>query len=826
MFSYWLLLTFFFFCLGDILSFYEMQKAFWCCCGIFVLYETFCFYKRSKTEYLLCGLCCFLVLAGGFLSGNGKLETQKRWKALFGKRIILQGAVQPDSIQRKEQGIAAVFASDRPLHGKVRIFVKTEHKNADLTVWKLMSGKIRIAGVLKEPVFLCNPGTYDGYLSNKIKGIYGNISLLPEQLQKLGEPLPVRFRFTAFAQKVREKALAQLRTGTGSILPGMVLGGYQGVAPEDADVFRDNGIAHLLAVSGTHVAVLTVLLQGLLRPAGKKGLIIIQSFLVLYALLCGLQPAVLRSVAMACVLLWGRSRKLKADSARLLLLTAWALLLANPFWLFDISFQLSFVTTGGLLLAGPKVTAYIPQKLPDWLRMVLGVTLTAQIFSFPFSVYYFHRVSLIGLVSNLLLLPALELAVLLFLAGLFLLFLESAGSLLFSIFFPFANDKNQSSMFLNLLYSFAGDVQQGSGMFAAVSSISFSIAEYLLQGAVSAGKLLTRLPFAAIDIAGWNRVQYLCYLGFVFAFFDLGPFHRLSSRQRKHWLGGMITIFVLINISNFLFPKDLTVHFMDVGQGDAALVQTPVGKNILIDTGGLQGDADISRMVLLPYLRYLGVKQIDVLCLSHGDHDHAGGAASVAAKLPVKDVLLGANAENSPDVQALLKVAGNEANIYRMKKGEVWNVGDCKIVVASASGRNFPAASVASRTSSVTEENASSLVLQLSCRGHSLVFTGDADMETEENAMPMLRSADVLKVSHHGSDTSSSPHFLDRIRPRFGVISCGKHNRYGHPGKETLERLAARNIIPLRTDQLGAVKIVFGKDKVCWYSYRYQENQF
>ena len=258
---------------------------------------------------------------------------------------------------------------------------------------------------------------------------------------------------------------------------------------------------------------------------------------------------------------------------------------------------------------------------------------------------------------------------------------------------------------------------------------------------------------------------------------------------------------------------------MDVGQGDAALVRTPEGKNILIDTGGLQGDADISRMVLLPYLRYLGVKQIDALCLSHGDHDHAGGAVGVAARLPVKNVFLGAGAEKSPDVQALLKVAGTEANIYRMRKGEVWNVGNCKIVVASASDST-------SSASAVSEENASSLVLQLSYQGHSLVFTGDADMETEENAMPLLRQADVLKVSHHGSETSSSPHFLSHIRPRFGVISCGKHNRYGHPTQDTLERLAARHIISLRTDQLGAIKVVFGKDKLRWYSYRYQENQF
>ena len=387
MFTYWLLLVFFFYCLGDVLAFYEMQSAFWCCAGIILLYEIIGLCKKCKKEYLLCGLCCFLVLAGGFLAGTGKVETQKRWQAFSGKQIILQGAAEPDSVRRKEQGISAVFASEYPLHGKVRIFVKTDPKNADLAMRKLLSGKIRTAGVLKEPVFLRNPGTYDGYHFNKIKGIYGNITVLPARIQELGEPLPLRFRFTLLAQKVRDKALAELHTGTGSILPGMVLGGYQGVDPDEADVFRDNGLAHLLAVSGTHVAVLALILQALLRPAEKKGVTVVQLFLALYALLCGLQPAVLRAVAMACVLLWGHSRQLKADSLRLLLLTAWVLLLANPFWLFDISFQLSFVTTAGLLLAGPKVTAYIPQQLPDWLRAVLGVTLTAQIFSFPFSVY-------------------------------------------------------------------------------------------------------------------------------------------------------------------------------------------------------------------------------------------------------------------------------------------------------------------------------------------------------------------------------------------------------------------------------------------------------
>ena len=152
---------------------------------------------------------------------------------------------------------------------------------------------------MKEAVFLRNPGTYDGYLFNIIKGIHGNLTVSPAQLQELGEPLPLRFRFTTLAQKVRENALTQLHISAGAILPGMVLGGYQGVGPEEADVFRDNGIAHLLAVSGTHVAVLAMILQALLHPAGKKGILIVQLFLVLYALLCGLQPAVLHGLCVA-----------------------------------------------------------------------------------------------------------------------------------------------------------------------------------------------------------------------------------------------------------------------------------------------------------------------------------------------------------------------------------------------------------------------------------------------------------------------------------------------------------------------------------------------
>ena len=108
-----------------------MQRIFYCCSGAFTVFGMLLLNKTRKAEYLFCSLCCFLVFAGGFLAGNGKLAAQKHWQALYGKRVTLQGAVQPDSLQKREQGVSALLAAEKPLHGNVRILVKTDHKNAD-----------------------------------------------------------------------------------------------------------------------------------------------------------------------------------------------------------------------------------------------------------------------------------------------------------------------------------------------------------------------------------------------------------------------------------------------------------------------------------------------------------------------------------------------------------------------------------------------------------------------------------------------------------------------------------------------------------------------
>ena len=789
----WLMLSAFCFCLGDAGAFYERQELFyagvagvgiWGVTCILALYlrrnygdsGKICFCADVKRD--ICILISLLMIVFGFLAGKSSETGKAQWKKFIGKPIVLQGFVQPNSLQKREQGIRAVFTAEFPLRGNVRIFIRTDKNDTDRVARDLLLKKVQVSGILQENVYLWNPGAYDGYKADRIHGIYGKITASPGDLWVLDDPIPIYLRFSVFSHRIREAALSRMKTREAAILPGMILGGYQGVDPEDADVFRDNGTAHLLAVSGTHVAVLTAFLNVLLQPVGIYRTYIIQVLLFLYALVCGLQPSVIRAVFMACVLLWGERTKRRADRFRLLLLTAMALLLIHPFWLLDIGWQLSFATTAGLLLSCSRVTGYIPENLPDWIRSLAGVSLTAQIFSLPFVIFYFHRVSLIGIISNLILLPGLETAAFLFLIAVCLLPLV-----------PFIS----------------GNLMQ--------------VAEFLARGAVGLGTVLAKIPFSAVDVADWGRSGMACYCAFLFVFLDIGAFKYISSRKRRYLLLiiGMSALF-LMGI-RYLKPQPLTVHFMDVGQGDAALIRTPAGKNILVDTGGFMGEGDVSRMVLLPYLRYLGVKKIDLLCLSHGDHDHAGGAAGLAGKLPVRTVFLGISSEESPDVKNLLEKVGKETSVQRLYDGEQWQIGDCRIVVASASSGQ-------GNTVGITDSNSASLVLQFFCQGHSLIFTGDADGDTEERAVKYLQRTDVLKVSHHGSDSSSSSHFLHHICPRYGVISVGANNRYGHPAPGALERLQAAGILPLRTDRLGAIKIEFTKDGPRWYSYRYQGNQF
>jgi competence protein ComEC len=280
-----------------------------------------------------------------------------------------------------------------------------------------------------------------------------------------------------------------------------------------------------------------------------------------------------------------------------------------------------------------------------------------------------------------------------------------------------------------------------------------------------------------------------------------------------------IIFFVLIPITFFPFvqevngekTKELEVVFLDVGQGDSTLINTPGGKHILIDGGigkGSFGSEDQGKKTILPYLRSHGIRHLDVVVGTHPDFDHIGGLVSIirAKNHTVGEVLDPGVAHPSGGYLDLLKAIQERPEIkyIQPRAGDVLDWGD-EVEVE-----------VISPPYLLKDNNESSIVIKLSYEDISFLFTGDA-AGIAENLMIgkynyRLRST-ILKAGHHGSKHSSTEEFLKKVRPEVAVFSCGKENKYGHPNDETIERLKKIGAKMYRTDHQGTITITTdGKD--------------
>ena len=543
----------------------------------------------------------------------------------------------------------------------------------------------------------------------------------------------------AIRQHYRESMAQVMSREDAAALFAMLFGGYAGLNPELVEDFQTTGIVHILSVSGSHMSMLAMataaLCAGLKIPRGATFAI---GFFVIgtYALLSALLPQVVRSATMGILIFFAKTLNAEAEGARLLTLTALAMLLNQPLLLFDVSFQLSFASTAGLMYLSEGLRGRL-ERLPKFFAEAASMTVAAQVASLPIIIWYFNRISLSSIFANAFVMPLLEVVI--------------VGGLLGGII--------------------AAVVPIAGRIFFTVMAMTFGLGAEL-------NRFFAHLPLSSVQVPT---------LGFAAGFF-----YYVALILRRPII--LLPIIFFMALSVFKPSGALEVNFVDVGQGDCAVVVTPHGKCLIFDTGGVREKMfDVGGRVVVPYLKHENIRAVDKIFLTHVHEDHAGGAGAIIKNFPVEEVITAG--EPVAEYAAVFGIAKEHLpNMRAGHAGEIFNVDGVQVEILFAP--------------QVGTGNEISNVYRVRYGDITFLITGDLvkDIEAQILNAGIDVSSTVLKVGHHGSATSSSEEFLQAVKPKCAVICVGYGNNFGHPRAEVLERLENLHAKIFRTDRDGLIK--------------------
>lgn len=741
-------------------------------------------------------LVLFLLL-GLALTRLGLEESKTPLVQYAGQGIVLVGQVSSSPDVRADQ-VLYQFRAREVVKGKERFSVSGVVRLQVKECSRVFSygDLLRVSGFLIRPPQPGNPGAFNYRTYLEREGIH--VILLARGEDSLvkagaGHVNPLLGMAQVAKQKLAAAASESLEPARAAILNGIVFGSQGLIDPETRQAFSETGIVHILSVSGLHVGLVLGGLVGLLRllraPPGLTAPLV-SPVLLFYALMTGLNPAVLRAVFMALLFVWAHHLGRDQDWPTTLALAALIMLLWKPLQIYNPGFQLSFAATWGILYLGPPLTAWLTgllQNLPANAARIaapaLAVPLAAQLATVPLVAWYYNLISPVSIPANLLAVP---------LVGL-ILFLGILAAVMGLFWLPLA-----------------GLINAGTGV---VMDLFLALVD-LLQGLPGAVVYLATPPvlLAAAWYGGLLLIPRFCSKTTCPAFPG-----RFKNRAIMGAALGMILLLVWWPFGGG--GQKLTVHFIDVGQGDSILVQTPGGKNMLIDTGGWREEfstgSGAGSQVVAPYLRRIGVRRLDVLLLTHPHEDHAGGAAYLVKNFPVSLAL------------APPGVLSDESGEYRRSKVAEEIPGAFTMLVKNMEVRGIPVKaagagdslaldravsieilSPGAGTGSGVNLNNISLVLKLTFKERTFIFTGDAEVEAQKDLLDRGEDlqADVLKMPHHGSRTLL-PELVQQVQPEIAVITVGAHNTFGHPAPSTLDLLERSGVEVYRTDLDGAVVI-------------------
>ena len=602
-----------------------------------------------------------------------------------------------------------------------------------------------------------NQGNFDAqafYLARKTDFALKNVTLLEKHGRKSA------WREGLFALKLRLKEVygAAMEPLACGVMTTMVTGDKTLLDEETKRLYQTAGLSHIMAISGLHISIIGMTLYRFLRNRGctfRTAGMIAGICLYGYGTMAGMGTSIERSAGMFGLLLLAQAAGRSYDSLNALGLMGLILLWRNPYLLWDAGFQFSFAAILGIVWLGGCISfADVSHRKQ---KETLFASTAVQLATLPLVTWYYYEIPLYALPVNLLVLPLMGVTLSCGVAG---------GA-------------------LGLVWL------RGGSFVLCFSEKLLALVRWLCAGAAA-------LPQSMVIVGRPKLWQVFCYyaglVGVTFLIYRQKTAGIAPARQGRRLLCvSAALLFVLL----FRPPKTFELSFLDVGQGDGIYLHSESGCDMFVD-GGSTSEKQVGTYRMLPFLKYKGVKSIDVWFVSHTDEDHISGLRELLEAGYAIDTLVFAETILQDEVyEVLAKLAEkNKTELLYVKAGDTLYLGDARISMLFPAGTNVESLALAE------DKNANSLVFSYEENGFCGLFTGDTGAEQERAILKEREQlaadgktengrigVDVYKAAHHGSKYSNSSELLERISPTISVISCAEKNRYGHPHAEAVARM-------------------------------------
>ncbi|MDP2304303.1 MAG: DNA internalization-related competence protein ComEC/Rec2 [Ignavibacteria bacterium] len=736
-------------------------------------------FKDNRTQFFTNILFSIVVIAFGALlfASNTSQKKDIHFKTDWIKGVTITGIVTEIELPRKNEFRFTVetdsFIINQQNKQKVKKkflcrFQSTDKDERDSIYENLKSGfEVSLTGNFSKGKEKRNPGEFDYRKYLNQNGFAGTFNIL-----NTSDFIVLNNNYNSYddiINSIRYRIYLQIsklhNEKTIGLLKGLLLADRNNIDYETKTEFINAGVIHVLAVSGLHVgfiAIIFVVMFGRFHIIIRYILTIIG--LIFFLIITGAPPSVFRATIMAVLYLVAVITNRSSNPFNILSIAALVLLLINPSDLFNPGFQLSFAAVLSILIIYPLINSWISNsKLPIWIKgllLFMGVSLAAQIGTLPLTNYYFGKLSLIALFSNLIVIPIIGLLVA---NGILTLILSTISISLASIY------ADANHLLSDLLFYFV--------------------------------KLSSTLPISFIRINDFTIYDsFVIYASLLLSIFVIKNFFSITLKVVSIVLIFFSAyFFIRIDDKPLLSEGKFTVVMIDVGQGDSFLIKFPNGETWLIDAGNATKYFDSGDRIIAPLLNYFNIDEIDCAVVTHMDSDHSGGFKYLFDKIKIKTLYKPDMDSNKTYDLKFEEYAKSKNIIINYYRDTSYSIAGTRIYFLNDTSDDY--------FSNLSENNRSG-VIKIVHGNVSFLFTGDAEKESEDFLLKKYKDfmkSYVLKVGHHGSTSSSSPAFINKVKPEISLISAGVNNRFNHPSSIILNRLESVKSNIFRTDIEGAI---------------------